>query len=547
LFLALALAAKGSVDASPALWCGALVMLAASAWGIPREARLPVTALGVVVAALALWMVGTNLFANTYNSAAQYHAAFLFGGYLYGRRAAPHAGMVLRTGLVFGVALAAWALWHLASGQRAQGPFLAPATLAAVLNLVLLPGLVLLAAGSRRPALVAVLGLLLIALAASTSRGGWLAFAGAGAVSFFFLRSSGTSIGRGVVAKLGGLFVLGLLAVWIWSRVMGSTAGEDWIGTRATASFQSRLELYAVVLPAIQPPAWLLGAGYDAFYYLLETARGSSVPVYMRTHFVHNDYLQTLHAFGIPGLATLLLLVVAPVVESWRRLPQLAEQDRRVAIAALAAMVSMALHALVDFPFFIPLCVLLYGVALGILDAMLLRASNAPSPALPTKPVPAWRRVLTAATATLAAWILVVPVVAEAATARAQSEWRKDGGERAAFWFEAARRIDARDWRYHWYAAQFWTAQTAAHGDPAAARLADLAFAAAISANGRDARPLRGRILLHTRLRKVLAAPADPETVREWANRALALAPTDAAIQAERDRVMRQFPSTERR
>jgi len=40
------------------------------------------------------------------------------------------------------------------------------------------------------------------------------------------------------------------------------------------------------------------------------------------------------------------------------------------------------------------------------------------------------------------------------------------------------------------------------------------------------------------RLRSLLAAPADPATLRAWVDRALALAPQDPLVQAERDRVL---------
>jgi hypothetical protein len=137
-------------------------------------------------------------------------------------------------------------------------------------------------------------------------------------------------------------------------------------------------------------------------------------------------------------------------------------------------------------------------------------------------------------------------VAAEAAAAYAQDRWRHAEGQSAAYWFEAARRIDSRDWRYHWYAGQFWAAQAAARSDSAAARLADVALAAAVSANGRDAHPLLSRIELHSRLRKVLAAPADAETLRAWASRAAELAPMDGAVRAEREQIFREFPAAGR-
>lgn len=499
---------------------------------------MPLTALGIGVSALALWIVATNLFANPYSPAAQYHGAFLVGGYLYGRRTRSAAGPAYGAALAFGVALAAWALWQLLVGgeHRPHGPLVTPATFGAIMNFLLLPALVLFATGTRRPALAVTLGVLFIGLVASTSRGAWLAFGVAAVGTLLLLSRARLPLARGKVAVLGGLLFLAFAGLWAWKQ---ATLGWSPL---STSSVESRVELWKLALSAVHPGGLLLGAGYDAFFYLMESGR-ASVPSYdagTTTYFVHNDYLQFLYAFGVPGLAGLLFIVAWPLIESWRRIPRLLPDDRGLAVAATAAIASMALHAVVDFPFYVPLCVLLYGVALGVLDATL--SATAPR-AEPEPLASAWRRALKAATLTLVAWVLAVPVAAEAAAAYAQSRLLKLDGEKAAFWLEAARRIDARDWRYHWYAAQFWAAQAAERSDAAAAGLADTALAAAVAANPREVRPLHARIVLHMKLRAVLLKPADGETLRAWADHAVALAPTDRGVQVVRRRVFREFPA----
>jgi O-antigen ligase len=548
LFLALILAGRGSVEASPLVWTAALACLWAGAVSIPRQHRSSLTPLSICVAALAVWIVGANLFANpAYNSAAQYQAAFLLGGFLYGRRVGS-AELVYRTALALGVALAAWVLWQQCMGEfRPRGPFVTPATLATVVNLLLAPGLVLVAFGLRPRVVVIVLGVLTAALAASTSRGGWLALAGGLLVALPFLHRIRARPSPADVAMVGGLLLCGSLAAWALSELAGTTSLRDLTsGLQAGTSFQARLELYALAFTGIQPSTWLTGAGYGAFYYLLDTGRGS-VPSYTAsmTYFVHNDYLQMLYEHGVPGLLGLLLLVVTPFATSWRVISQLAREEQRTAIAILAAIGTMALQAIVDFPFFIPLCMLMYGIALGLLDRALQPAIHeAESSARSALVLPdTVRRGLIAAAATITVCILAVPAAAEAAADYAHRQWRNADGERAAFWFEAARRIDAADWRYHWYAGQFWMALAEQRTDPAAARLADTAFAAAVSANRRDARPLYSRIQLHSRLRRLLAMPADAGTLRRWADQTTALAPTDQGLWAQRERIYRQFPA----
>jgi hypothetical protein len=239
--------------------------------------------------------------------------------------------------------------------------------------------------------------------------------------------------------------------------------------------------------------------------------------------------LQTLLELGIPGLAGLLALVALPQARAWRVVPVLGPDQKLMVVALAAALGSMATHALVDFPFYIPVCLLIYGAAAGLLDSLLAAGAGVRLP-----------RVLAVAAGTLGLWVLATPVAAQAAAGYAHRQWQAAHGQSAAYWFEVARRIEPRDWRYHWYAGQFWYAQAQASKKPEAARLADAAFAAGFAANPREVRNLLGRISTHVRLRALLAASADNATLREWADHALALAPLDPAVKAERNLVLKQ-------
>ena len=545
--MALALAAKGSGEASLLVLSAALAFLWLSFLTLaPNAAGPSISGTGLWVAAFALWMVGTNLFvSSSYTAIAQYHAAFLFGGYLYGRRTGPRLETAYRTLLALGIALSAWGFWQvLAEGEpRAHGPFITPATFAAVLNLIILPGAVLLAAGHRRPWLAAALAFLILAGVLSTSRGAWLALIGAGGCALLLLHRAGRAI-RWTKASAAASLLLVLIACgWALSQMLQPTAHGGFAG--GFGSLQSRLELYRLAAGEARSANLLFGAGYDAFYYALETGR-SLVPTYAEgiTHFVHNDYLQTLYELGIAGLTALLLIIALPIGQAWRRIPRLSPNEQTTTIAALSAVGAMALHALVDFPFYIPICLLIFGAALGVLDATL----DSASPAQVRPPAFALaKRVLSAAAGTLAAWVLITPAVAEAAALRGQERLRDSDGQGAAFWFEAARRIDPRDWRYHWYAGQFWMSQAEFTADPAKAALADAALARAIEANPRQPRPLSTRLALHDRSRALLAAPADDETMRAWAEQLVALAPTEAGVRAERERIFRRFPPADRK
>jgi hypothetical protein len=190
----------------------------------------------------------------------------------------------------------------------------------------------------------------------------------------------------------------------------------------------------------------------------------------------------------------------------------------------------MSVHGLVDFPFYVPYCLLLYGALLGALDRRL--GEIAPSPPLGARPSLIFRagRV---AVITVAAVIFMRPVAAEAA-----AEWglRKSvAGEQqaAAFWLGAAQRVESRDWRYHWYAGQFWIAQAAQSGNREAARLAAEAFAAGFEANPLEVRNLLGKVTVHRHYRQLLDDPADAATIKGWLAQAADLAPMNADVRRE--------------
>lgn len=480
-------------------------------------------AIAAAVLGLALWMVMTNLWTNpSYTAAAPYHAAFLLGGFFVGRRAgAEGAATLLKAALAFALALAGWALWQrIGQGAaRAQALFETPATLGATINLILLPALAVFVWGRRRVGLAMVVCVLIVALIATGSRGAWLAAAAGSAIAVLIARRAGfRSPGAWAVAASGLLLGGVVLLSGSWSLDIVSSI--------------SRLDLYGLALRGIAPASLVTGSGYLGFYYLLESARGSGIEYgdALTTYFVHNDYLQTLLELGIPGLACLIALAGLPQLQAWRA-SGLVPDRRLTAVALSGGLASMAVHALVDFPFYVPVCLLLYGGAVGLLDALQASTGGMRVP-----------RVLVTAGTALGMWVLLTPLAAQAAAGYADRQWRLARGESAAYWFEVARRIESRDWRYHWYAGQFWHAQAAANRRPEAARLADAAFAEGFAANPREVRNLLGRISTHVRLRNLLAAPADPATLRQWADRALVLAPQDRAVQAERRLVLQERP-----
>lgn len=504
---------------------------------------MSLTPLGLTVGLFAAWLVATDLWADpSYTAAALYHGALVFGGFGLGRvYGSGRLAFAFRVALAFALVVALWALSKkiAEADPRAHSIFITPATLASVLNLLLVPLLIVGACRKPSYSLLSILVILAAAFVAAQSRGGWVALLVAVTFGGVLVRRARI----GTESRAAGLALIAFLAgaAIAWLLELNGGGNSPFVAD-AAPSLKARLDLYALALKGVGESSWLFGAGYHAFFYLLMSV--SNVPQYAgrSTYFVHNDYLQALFELGIPGLAALLLLATLPLLAAWRAMPRMAGKPQAPSLVALAAAAcSMAVHAMADFPFYIPLCALIFGATVGFIDAILLEHGETRAFVVPW---PTWlRRATIAAAGTLIVWMLVMPAAAEAAAEYAFHQWRDGHNQSAAYWFEAARRLDQRDWRYHWYAGQFWYGQAAETRSKDAAKLAEIDLAAACAANPREARSLYSRLVLHSQLRSLLAAPADGATMRAWANRAVELAPGEVNVRAERDRIFAQFPS----
>lgn len=536
LLFGLALAAKGSVAASPALWGAAVLVLVIVAWLFDRpDAPLKLTPLAAAVFGYAAWLLILNQWVNPYNAAASYDAAFLVAGFVIGWRAGrERLGLLFALALAFTAALAVWSIWQRisAAAPRGHAVFETPATFASTINLLLVPGLVVVAAGKRNPWLLGSLVVLAAALVGTASRGAWLALGMSALAALVLWRRAAMSSDRRLAmlaAVVGAGIVLSLLTPLTKQLAFGTVV----------ESGGNRLDLYKAAIAALDESSLIFGSGYLNYRYVLEAAR-PTIPGYVQgiTFFVHNDYLQALLESGLPGLAFLALMATLPAVYAWRQLPQAPPDDRPMIIALGAGMSSMAVHALMDFPFYIAMCLVIYGACAGLLCAFEPRRE----PRIRTERPTAARQLAQVVRALVVAglfWVLARPVAAETAAYYASREWSEGRVNAAAYWFEAARRIESKDWRFHGLVGEFWFVQAQAGTNVAAARLAERAFEDGIAANPREVSNLLWLIGTHIHLRKLLPEPADAAKLRRWADQALALAPLDPRVRLQRDLVAR--------
>jgi O-antigen ligase len=532
-FLALALAGVGSRYGAVTPWALAALALAATAWA-GHNGTTTWTRLSAAVLCYAL-VVGFNtlLLSPSYIPAGLFHPLLLAAAFLAVRALAPTSEKAtMAAALAMGGGIAVWGLVQIGPMgiARAHAFFETPATFAAVINLPMVPVLVAVLLGSRRISLLVIAVILAAALFAADSRGATLALAaGLGFATILALRA------RLLKPRRIGVVLILIAAGWLVVtalRALPATHHALALDAKARAeSSVSRLELYA-----LSWNAWLKqpigGSGYLTFRHTLEQGR-AQVPSYGSanvTWFVHNDYLQTLQELGLFGFLALLSLTLLPLLIAYQRLPGMAENKRQIVVACASGLGAMSVHALVDFPFYVPVCLVLYGALLGALDA---RLGATPAARVAYLRASRWVRAMRTGALAIAAIVLLRPVAAEAAAEWGLRKFAAGEGQKAAFWLGAAQRLDSRDWRYHWYAGQFWDAQAADAGRPEAARLAAEAFATGFEANPLEARNLLGKISVHRRYSTLLEKPADPGVLRQWRAQAQALAPLDPLVQRE--------------
>jgi O-antigen ligase len=538
-FLALAFAAAGSAQAVVGLWAAAALALLALFWRgqeAPGASWLAVAATGFA----ALIAANTLLASPSYTPAGLFHPLLFILAFAAARRCP-----ICRQRTLFGGALAAalvLGVWGLAQvrfqGEARALAFLeTPSTYAALLDLVLLPAAVWLLWGRGGRMLAVLLALLAAASFAALSRGAWIgALVGAGAALLLGMQLPRPD-GR-AWARLGAAVILGVLLTFAARLQLPGLAHEE-PGPNAPARLESslsRLELYALAWEAYRAHP-VAGTGYLTYRYALERHR-AEVPSYgadQVTYFVHDDYLQLLQETGPLGLLALAALALLPYALARRALARLDPEQKVHAVAAVAGLATMSVHALVDYPFYVPACLVLFGALLGGLDRLLAAAGVGCLPALS---LPALPRAARIALLLVAAYMVSQPVAAEGAASWGRRQLGEGRTLEAAYWLQVASRLQPRDWRYHWYLGQFWQGQAFAGGGTDAVRFALREFDAGLRANPLEVRNLLGRITTYRLLGQELPRPASASELEAWSRDALAMAPLMPQVRRERERVL---------
>ena len=226
-----------------------------------------------------------------------------------------------------------------------------------LLEAVLAP--VRLVTSARSLGLALAVGLMVVSVPFSLSRGGAMAGLAAGVGAALLARSGGRGAG-GRLAVAGVLGVAVLLGGWF-----GAGAVEARLATVASGeAFESRIPMWTDALRAV-PGTWLTGSGAGSFQWVEATVRtaATSTVVYDSAH---NEYLEALVDGGVIGLGLTLLLAAGALVVIGRGYRRRRERSAGpMLLGAWFGLAALAFHSAGDFGIRIPAVALLATAVAG--------------------------------------------------------------------------------------------------------------------------------------------------------------------------------------
>ncbi len=278
--------------------------------------------------------------------------------------------------------------WTFPSLGQVFGPFINRNHAAGYLNLCLGLGLGLLLSRARRPEqllawnwwleagglrLMLALALVLGGIACSMSRGGLVAFMGAGG----FCLALAAMRGRHGSLTAGLLLLAGLamaLVIWFGMQPVLERMDEAW-----EKGDPLRTDVWRRVVPLVAEfPLW--GTGYGTFGPLEQMQRTDVTNLGLNYRHAHNEYVQAVVEGGLVRLLLSLAAIALVFRAGYRAVRQPdGALSAELALGALFALATVVLHSVVEFGLHVPALALLTTVIAAQVTA-LDRAGRATPP-----------------------------------------------------------------------------------------------------------------------------------------------------------------------
>ncbi len=523
-------------------WWPGLCLLAALAWRQQERTAVP-SWISVTLLSFSLLLLFNALYLSpTYHANGIYFPVTLVLAFIVAVRCSDG---FIQTGVkifcAFITLIAVWALmqwltgWGLYGSSRALALFSTPNILAAALNLGLVPILSYYLLGRGGRGAYALTLLLFAALLASQSRGGYL---GLLAGVLFLL----CFVGQAAVIAQWRRYravTLGFLAVFIFFKVYAWLGLAVWstdnvVATLSHGDSSYRWEIYQVAWQGLSEH-WWLGGGYFNFGYYFEAHK---VPPFLDGHmtFVHNDYLQFAFELGLLGLGLFLLLIAAVYGQLFKYRRQALAEKRLPLILSAAAITSMLAHALVDYPFYIPVLQAVFGAYLGVINRQLIDMGavhwRLPKIAgqyfLGLRPVFISNVLVTG----LVIW-LGLPALAAVAIDYGSHRLQHGDAESGLFWHSVARTLQPRVASYNLREGVILRDLGLAQMRPDLLEKSAALFNKGLEVNPFDVNNLLEKIALQRQYGTLLKQSASHQDIMIWINQAKTLQPYSDGVQTE--------------
>jgi O-antigen ligase len=441
------------------------------------------------------------------------------------------------------VLIAVWALvqwltgWGFIDekGTRSLALFATPNTLATVLNLGLAPALAYYLLGYGGRGVYGFTLLLFAALLATQSRGGYLGLLSGilFLVTFVGQASVVAQWRRYRTVAVGFLAVLGFFKFYTWLG-LASWSLDAVVATLLHGDSSYRWEIYQLAWYGLSEHLWL-GIGYFNFGYYYDIHK---MPPFLDDHtfFVHNDYLQFVLEIGLLGWGMFLLLIVAVYGQLFKFRSQALLEQRLPLILSAVATTSMLVHALVDYPFYIPVLLAIFGAYLGIINQQLIDmgATQWQLPKMMVQHVLGlrFRFIGNSLLIVLLAW-LGLPAFASVLADVGLNRLLHGDSQNGLYWHQSARILQSREAGYYWREGVIWRNLGIIQSRSDLLEKSNAVFSRGLEVNPFEVSNLLEKIALHRQYGTMLKQPASHQDIVTWINYAKSLQPHSDSVQME--------------
>lgn len=517
-------------------WLGIVAIMALV---FSRIAHIRVSQLGLAVLFFcSVQVVDAWLISPVYNAAAYFTPITLllaFFAFSSGATENLTARICLGIALIFAaLGLCFWVSGHV---HRAVFGLSTTNAFATFLNLALAPLLTcyLVGEGSKKIFFLAIF--LFEVLLATQSRGGYLGLLLGLTFLALFVGKDGIRIHAERWLKLFCGFIGAVLVI----KILVWLTPAEWEGTDRVLATLTHGETGG--RGPIYELAWQLlkshfpsGTGAYTFRYYFEMLKA---PEYSERHnaFVHNDYLQIAVENGALGIISFILVLFLFFYRIVQYRQQILAELRLPLLMAAVGTVTMLVHAMVDFPFYVPVLVGIFGAYLGVIDRQLNRMSGeyfSLRTCFQLKPAIALRsRFFNGCLFVGFSILLGRPVLAASISNYGLSRLESGDVQGGLFWNGVARELQPRVAKFYWREGIIWRDQGIAQQRADLLEKSNAVFGLGIEVNPFEVNNLLEKIALHRQYGSLLKQPASHRDIMDWIGHAKALQPYSDGVQME--------------